>query len=203
MKDKNYIEEIESTSSFEVTNFKTSYEAASHIHKALGGNIEPYLHNHSLWRWLTLVLYHQVVTQKQNKSKEYGKPHRYDPAPFTDYLIATRHLVRTPVFLLDKLGEKSRMLLNNPLHTPGQMRESVSQTTYFVNSEIVSVFEKLYWDSEKLEIKTASHNKLPGDERDLVRVLKQLMVTYGITESMTSDQIIELLPNIFSQRWLS
>ncbi|MDB3994996.1 hypothetical protein N9450_04600 [Gammaproteobacteria bacterium] len=198
-----YAQEIESTSSFEVTNFKTSYDCAISIHTALNENVEPYLHNHSLWRWLILILFHQVVTQKQKETQTFGKIHRYDPAPFTDYKIATRHLIRTPVFLYDKLGDKSKMLLSNSLHSPGQIRESVSQTSYFVNSEIVDVFEKLYWDSDKSQIKKGARNKQPGDDRDLVRVLKQLMVTYGITESMSGDSIIALLPSVFSDRWLS
>ena len=46
-----------------------------------------------------------------------------------------------------------------------------------------------------------AHDQKPGDERDLVRVLKQLMVTYGI-ESMNPLEIIELLPQVFRERWM-
>lgn len=198
-----YVNEIESSTSFEVTNFKTSYDCAIPLHAALNGNVEPFLHNHSMWRWLILVLFHQVVTQKEIKNKKFGDLSRYDPAPFTDWKIATRHLIRTPVYLYDKLGDKSISLLSNPLHSPGQYRESVSQTPYFVNRNIVDVFEKLFWDEKKLKLKFGSRNKQPGDDRDLVRVLKQLMVTYAITETMTTDSIIELLPSVFKDRWLS
>ncbi len=198
-----YVNEIESTSSFEVTNFKSSYDCAISLHAALNENVEPYLHNHSMWKWLILILFHQVVTQKQIKNQKFGSIDRYDPAPFTDWKIATRHLIRTPVFLYDKLGDKSKILLSNPLHSPGQLRESVSQTPYFVNRNIVEIFEKLFWDEKKLRLKRGSRNKQPGDDRDLVRVLKQLMVTFAITETMTSDSIIELLPTVFADRWLS
>lgn len=199
LNDPEFSKPLINTSAFEVTAFKDSFVAAKSIHNSLG-NFALYRDNHDLWRWLTLALYHHVLKPSEIEAKDYGKSNRYDPAPFTDWKVATRHLVRTPVYLFDTLGDDSEYLISSPLYVGGQMKESVTQTALFVTPGISSVFKELFWDSEKSKIKNDAHDKKPGDERDLVRVLKQLMVTYGI-ESMNPLEIIELLPEVFHERW--
>ena len=186
---------------------------AKAISTALGGsnNFFSHINNHSLWRWLTLVLFHQVLEGdgKGGKKikinnlgiKNYGESFRYDPAPMTDFYKATRHIVRGSVFLYSVLGKDSEFVLSNPVYAPGELREQISQTALLVQEGIALTFKELYWDEKNKKTLTGHARQGPGGCRDLVRVMKQLMVTYGI-EQLSKEQIIDLLPEYFHEEWL-
>ena len=213
LKNKKYSVAIPNTGPFEVKNFKNSYSVAEEIINSLGGERMFYIHqeNDQLWKWLTLALYHQVLEGdgKGNKKtkglpggENYGQGARYFPAPITDYLISTRHLIRGAVSLRAALKMNSKPILSNPLFKPGELREQISQSALLVQDGIAEVFNKLYWDEANEKIKRGHARSGPGGCRDLVRVLKQLMVT-NLIENMTSEEIISLLPEYFHEEWLT
>lgn len=212
LKDKKYSVSIPNTGAFEVKNFKDSYSAAEAILASLGGSDKFYTfqENDRLWKWLTLALYHQVLEgdgkgnkkTKNDLGKSYGQEARYFPAPITDYQVATRHLIRGSVSLRVALKEKAKPILANPLFKPGELREQISQTALLVQDGIAEVFKNLYWDEKNKKLRRGYARSGPGGSRDLVRVLKQLMVT-NLIENMTSEDIISLLPEYFQEEWLA
>lgn len=202
--DKQYAVPLPKTGTFELKNFKNTHEMSEEIAKSIGGAKKFWNYDAigSLWKWLTLVLHDKILQDDPQGGKRYGESVRYDPAIWTDYLKATRHTVRGALFLYARLGhDDSEFLLQAELNMTQEIREQVSQTALLVQPGIAGVFRRLYWDDKKKVLRKGHANQQEGDCRDLVRVVKQLMVTYAI-EQMDTDEIIELLPDYFSQRWL-
>lgn len=213
LKDKEYSLPIPNTGPFVVKNYKNGYEVADAIYKSLGSEHIFYMlqENDQIWKWLTLALFHHVLegdgkggkkTKGDPGNEHYGQEARYFPAPITDYQIATRHLIRGAVSLYVSLGDDSKPILSNPLFKPGELREQISQSAILVQSGIAEVLKKLYWDEDQQKLKRGHARSGEGGCRDLVRVLKQLMVTYVI-EDMSSEEIISILPSYFQEEWLS
>lgn len=206
--DPQYATALNGTGKLSVDPNSNSYSVAKDISKSLGGEASyfNFQAEDNLWKWLTLALFDLVIKKDSSGNKVldkngmYGSKFRFYPAPLNDYLVSSRHLIRNPVYLFSVLGKDSKPFLNNKLHTPGEIREQFSQSPYFIQKAFARLFGRFYWNGKSLKAKHA--NQKAGDVRDLVRVLKQLMVTTAL-ENLDEDKIIEALPSYFRERWLS
>lgn len=208
-----YATPLKNTNKWKVTSEDNSYEVAKELVNALGGRNKciSYQENTKLWKWLTLALFDMVVQSDKSGNKKtkfvkdlgstgYGQSARYVPSPMDDYQTATRHLVRTPVLFYANLGKDSEHILYNKLYSPGELREQFTQSPYFNRTCFARVFKKLYWDPDSASVKKNILGKGRGAVRDLVRVLKQLMVTQCL-ENMDEHEIIQTLPQYFVDQW--
>ena len=207
--DPQYATALNGTGKLSVDPNSNSYSIAKKISESLGGeaNYFNFQAEDNLWKWLTLALFELVIKKDSSGYKllapngiEYGQKSRYYPAPLNDYEVSARHLIRNPVYLFSVLGKDSEPFLHNKLHTPGELREQFSQSPYFIQAAFARLFGRFYWSGKSL--KAGHANKKAGDARDLVRVLKQLMVTTAL-ENLDEDKIVEALPSYFRERWLS
>ena len=204
---------LKNTNKWKVTSEDNSYEVAKELVNALGGKNKcfTFQEDNKLWKWLTLALFEMVVQSDKSGIKKtkiesstgsiiYGQSARYDPIPMSDYLTAMRHLIRTPVLFYANLGKDSEHILHNKLHSPGELREQFTQSPYFNRQCFARVFKKLYWNQDSSSLKKGIAGKGSGSARDLVRVLKQLMVTQCL-ENMDEHEIIQTLPQYFVDKW--
>jgi hypothetical protein len=89
--------------------------------------------------------------------------------------------------------EKVRVLFWQPITTPGDIQEQFTATDDLVLSkEVAKVWNLLYWDTEKQEVKNGAASKGPGSARRLTKVLKQYRKTF-LLGHLTADEFLETL----------
>lgn len=219
LKNKNLINQkyavpVDKTKAWKVHETYNSFEVARELVKAFGGKNKcfEYQNDLNIWKWLSLALFEMIVQSDKSGNKKtkiekstgklvFGQSARYDALPTNDYRAANRHLIRTPVLFYANLGKDSEHILNNKLYQPGEIREQFTQSPYFNRKCFARVFKKLYWNPDKSVLKKGSGGKGQGGSRDLVRVLKQLMVTQCL-ENMDEYDIVSCLPEYFSDKWV-
>jgi hypothetical protein len=116
-----------------------------------------------------------------------------------------RHLLAGPYRLLQLHGKHARVFLHGEVPVHGDFSEQLTSRMQFIsNHSLIEVIDQLYYDPESngegRPKKGALTRTRPGNLRRFVAVMQQFELTYDMY-SMTSGQIVELLPEEF-HKWL-
>ena len=199
--DTNFVEEIPKTGSFEVPDNEISaFVGAEIIHTALsrsGLPIATYDDEIAMWEWLSYAFSLQL--KMGIRGDKYGRFDRFSPVkrpPHGDWKTFMRHQLRTSVHLFDRFRNDAIVYLYNGMGVGGEMREQPLQTFPLVTQETCKLFNRIFWDNTKQDIKPgATDNKLKNGYgvRFVVASIKRLRLTYNL-EQMSTDEVIKLLP---------
>lgn len=158
-----------------------------------------------LWSWLALYFFDDICPPMAGKRKVLADPH---------YILAVedprrsyRHLIATPVRLLQMLPDHNRIWLDAPLPIHGDILEQSIGRLYLLRLQCVrEVADMLYFDSVHMRpkpgISLKKQNAKPGDLRNrLPARIRQLQKTYDLA-AMNGQQFLNVLGEEF-KIWLA
>jgi hypothetical protein len=157
--------------------------------------------NSGLWAWLSLAFFGQLCPIYAQGKNTVGEEACYIPS--TDYKNYYRHKLLGPFNLYRRHGIYASALLTNPVHTVGDVNETIASRQEFVqNHEMMKVVHRLYYDEEKKSFKRGTTTKegRRGSAHRLWAIKEQLDLTYDFF-SMACDDILRLLPEEFDSWW--
>lgn len=179
----------------------TRLEAGQFLEKLLGAVDEHEYSNSGLWSWLSLAFFEQLCPIYAQGKMTVGEEACYIPS--MDYKNYYRHKLLGPFNLYRRHGIYASALLTNPVHTVGDVNETIASRQEFVqNQEMMKVVHRLYYDEEKKNFKRGTTTKegRRGSAHRLWAIKEQLDLTYDFF-SMNSDDILRLLPEEFDPWW--
>jgi hypothetical protein len=162
------------------------------------------LDNKGLWTWLAYLWFEQICPVNPDGMRKIREPARYiRSSHYSDYL---RHYVAGAYEIYDLHGENnSKLFLESPPFKIADMVDAVALGGQDIISSksLIEVAHRLYWDRNLNHPKRGIGDKnKPGNPRRFVKFIKQIQLTYDLHhQSMTSEQIIALLPSEFNG-WL-
>ena len=153
-----------------------------------------------LWSWLALYYFDNICPPAAGKREVLADPH---------YILAVensqrsyRHLLATPVRLLQMLPDHNRLWLDSPLPVHGDILEQSIGRLYLLRLPCVrEVADLLYFDVVRLRpkpgISPKKENAKPGDLRNrLPARIRQLQKTYDLG-AMNGSQLLDVLGDEF------
>jgi hypothetical protein len=148
-----------------------------------------------LWTWLAYLFFDQLcpIVNGARKLREIAK--YICSSDYTDYY---RHFVAAPYDIYSLHRGNSKLFLYNPLYEHNDFIEQFASKHYIIsNIYLIEAILRLYWDENKNRPKTGAQSKSRlGYHIRLKKVFDQFELTYDIY-SMTSDEILNLLPEEF------
>jgi len=151
----------------------------------------------NLWTWLAYIYFDQICPLDENKKRHIRETARYVCS--SDYRNYYRHYIASSydIYSIHR-KERSRLFLYTPLDIHNDFIEQIASRQYLIsNKNIVEVANILYWNNDlKCPKKGSQSRNRNGNLRRFVKIIGQLELTYDVY-SMTSEEIIELLPKEF------
>lgn len=195
-----YSVEFHSVEIDENKNFSTRMEMGKYLYSTfLRGGIarEKVIGEKGLWTWLAFLWFDRLCPDnKQIKGHE-----RY--ICYSDYRHYYRHLVGETYTIYElHREENSKLFLECPLHIHNDFMEQLASRQEIVNNlNLIEVAHRLYWNAGANKPKRGAQSKENlGNLRRFTRVVEQLKLTYDLhKDSMTADEILNLLPREFDQ----
>ncbi len=182
--------------------FDSKSALVHYIYNTLNQNHKIQFHNPGLWTWLSAFFFDSVCPVKNGERKLQAEA-RY-VLNIENWNRYYRHLIATPVRLLNDLGDLSKIYLSGPPHRHGDLLEQLaSRQEIATNKGIVEAAAKLYWDEESGKIKKGARNKTGEGvlRRFTGDIIPQFQMTYDLN-SMQGNELLNLLPAEFN-KWLS
>ncbi|RLI76483.1 hypothetical protein DRP05_12820 [Archaeoglobales archaeon] len=188
----------------EKVSFESKFDLAKYLYDLFdkaGVTRKDVLKEKGLWTWLAYLWFDQLTNDLKNILKREEYYICTEPSNYRRYYL---HLVASPyiiysLFINSRYGVHISMpFLYNEVWKSNDFAEHVAPNQFIISHEnLVDTIYKLYYDESKNRPKkgVTDRNK-PGSIRRFVKVIRQFELTYDIY-SMTSDQIIELLPSEF------
>ena len=201
----------------EVRKFKDRGEAAEYLDTLVNqlGVIEYKLrHDVGLWTWLGAAWLDFLIPEDNgtrmilDRGRLVPLPEsKRDPVPrlvlnSADFQRYYRHWLAGPwsIYRLHRQQpDRARALLCTPVTAPGELAEQFGASPTIVSrASTVEAITKLYMDPGTGKLKVGVAGDGNGSARRMVKVLKQLDLTYD-REEMDADAIISLLPDEFDR----
>lgn len=178
--------------------FDTRYDMGVHLVEALKPLGASLWFDEELWDWLALYYIDQSSAAVGGVRKLQARER---------YVLElrnrkwSRHLVRMSWLAVQEHGENARVLLNTPPHGHSEVLEQLAgQQELFGAKPLIAAARRMYWnDADGGGLKRGAQGKGPGTPRRLRRIMSQFRRTWD-PNTMTADQLIELLPAEFD-RW--
>ena len=183
------------------------FAAAAHLHTSLAPLIDRRAvdvgSDDGFWTWLAGMWRHHLVKPVAGTAES---PRLGESARWISVLSSSRrryrHLLAGPYLLYAKHAdgpERVRFLLENPLHTPGELAGQVGASESLISSTTaMELATMLYWDAENGRVRARVRGKdRAGTVRRLALVLNQFARTYSF-ESIEVERLRELLPREFA-----
>src|ERR1043165_5170393 len=147
-----------------------------------------------LWSWLSLFDFDQVCPLQRGK-RHPGEIARHIPS--SDFPKYYRHLLLGPYRICLLHGEPARLILHNPLSSPGDLYEQIaSRQKGITNVALMRAIDRLYFDPARNggePKRGATTAKRRGNLRRLIEYYDQIDLTYDLY-AMSAEQILSLLP---------
>lgn len=190
--------------STELPEFEDRFEFGKHLVELLDHipsvEIEQDIH---FWSTLALLWFDSICTTTASGKRIVQEMARYIlKLNWHDY----RHLVRTPWKMVRLHDAHSKFLLVtarrdlNPLSVTNETLEQIgSRQTLIRNKQVIRLLSRLYYDSEKDQLKLRLFSKGGGTPHRTGIVVRQLALTYDL-EQMSEQAIYDILPREFD-RW--
>lgn len=184
----------------ETRTFTTRMEMGEYITRCLseaGINRIAIIRNRGFWTWLAWLWFEQLCPVVNGRRRVREMARYICSSDYTDYY---RHYVAASYDIYSLYGsQNSGLFLHCPLYIHNDFMEQLASRQYIIsNRNLIEASHRLYWNVNLNRPKRGStdRNKL-GSLRRLVKVLGQLELTYDIY-SMTSDEVLKLLPEEFN-----
>lgn len=151
--------------------------------------------NKGLWSWVAAYWFDTICPLKSG-SRRLRETARYVCS--LDWRDYYRHLIGSTWLVFSRHGQYSRLLLHSPPDTHNDFMEQLaSKQTIILNNALIESADRLYWDAKANRPKrNASNKEVAGNVRRFVSLVWQLELTWDVY-SMSSDDILDLLPSEF------
>jgi len=151
-----------------------------------------------MWAWIALLYYDQFRHKNADGSWKGAAAPRWIPSGAS--LSYYRHIVSSRYNMHRMHGQNANYMLHGPVQTWSDVYEQCTNISLMVSSSsIQEAVNRLYYDSTKMSgFKKGAGGKGGGSARRFAAVFWQLHPTYNL-RSMTSDEILELLPEEFDK----
>lgn len=196
-------EALVGTAEVEAVPLGTKLAAAQYLQRQLAPLDKSEVDNSvGLWSWLSLFFFDEVCPPSSRGERKPGEIARHVLSQHAQKYY--RHLLAGPYRLLQHHGAFSRVFLYGPLTKHGDFSEQLASRMQIVsNHSLIEAVDRLYYreepDGSGGPKRGALTRTRPGNLRRLVTVMQQFDLTYDMY-AMTTDQILDLLPNEFD-RW--
>ncbi len=208
---------VDEDCAFEVREFQDRGDAAEYLDTVIGqlGMTEYQLrHDVGLWTWLGAAWLDLLIPEDNgtrmilHRGRLVPLPEsKRDPVPrlvlnSADFQRYYRHWLAGPwsIYRLHRQQpDRAKVLLCTPVTAPGEVAEQFGANPTIVSrASTVEAITKLYMDPGTGKLKVGVAGNGNGSARRMVKVLKQLDLTYD-REEMDADAIISLLPDEFDR----
>lgn len=180
--------------------FETGFELVDLLELSFGNKLEPdeVSYDRGMWAWLALLFYPQIRKKKDDGTWKNAAAPRFIPS--TKSTSYYRHSLAARYNMWQGHGANASYMLHGPVDTWREAYEQYTNVSIMISSKsIQETANKLaYDDTKKSGIKKGIGAKTGGSARRFPAVFWQLYETYDL-RSMTSDQILELLPAEFDE----
>jgi len=181
--------------------FKSKQELAEYLNKVFeisGVKREDVIGDKGLWTWLAYTWFEQITNNRCNILKREEHYICTSPSNYRRYYI---HLVAPCYIIYSLYGLPiSKLFVYNPPWEINDFTERVAANQFIISHKnIMEAIYRLYFDERSGRPKRGASSDEEGSVRRFIKVIQQFEFTYDIY-SMSSDQIINLLPPEFN-RW--
>ena len=190
---------IEPTIVLSAEKFSTRYDLGHALVGAVGDqDIQSLVGDTGFWSWLALYWFDQLCPESAQGIRKPSMVYNYVLS--SSYNHRYRHAIYTTWQLVSAYGDTAKFLLCKELPVRGELIEQMMARQYYMSCEgVMNAAAQLYWDSGKDSFKSgAASRKSAGCVSRLVSWLQQIELTYDVY-SLTSDQLLELMPSEFSR----
>lgn len=184
----------------ETKKFKTKLELAEYLEdcfKKSDLKREDVLKIDDLWTWLAYIWFDQLAPLRGGLRYIKEDAKYICSSEYRDYY---RHLIAGPYGIYSLHGkDNSHIFLYSPVYEHNDFIEQFASRQFIISyKNIVEAINKLYFDTRTNNPKRGVQSRTQaGNIRRFVSIIQQLELTYDIY-SMTSEQIIDLLPPEFN-----
>jgi hypothetical protein len=186
----------------ERVSFATKFDAAEYLSRILSPIPGRQLRiDTGLWSWLSIWFFDQLCPLNANVGRKAKDTVRYVARPNDHRFGLDKHLLFFPWKMLTLHGEHARFLLSQPLEKDSREQREWTGYNHNLSTSLVVLCRRLYWNESEAAFKRGARGKGPGSLRRLMRVAKQLEVTYDI-HGLAADRLAQLLPLPEFERWI-
>ena len=185
--------------------FNSKKELAEYLQNCFtsaGLSREDVLPCNGLWTWLSYIWFDQFapIINSTTGEREIKEEAKYICS--SDYRDYYRHFVSGPYSIYSIHGSPNSLIfLYSPVNEHNDFIEQFASRQFIISHRnIVEVIHRLYWDPRRGKPRSGAQSRRRGGNiRRFVKVIQQFELTYDIY-SMSSERILELLPDEFN-RW--
>lgn len=157
--------------------------------------------NHALWSWLALLFFDTICPKTSNGTRKVLEDAVYILGPTYIFNRYYRHAVRTPWQAVRVHGNFAKiLLLTSGRGTRTEFAEQLgAYADIFGCANVIAAAYRLWFDEITQRPKKGSGGKGPGSPRRLTTVVRQLQLTYDLSDCPLPD-FLDLLPPEF-EKW--
>ncbi len=178
----------------------TGFDLVELLDKSFGSKVEinELEKEPGMWAWIALLYYDQFRQKHADGSWKGAAAPRWIPSG--DSTSYYRHTVSTRYNMYRRHSRNADYILHGPVNNWADAYEQCTNVSLMISSSsIQEAANRLYYDSTRIEgFKKGVGGKKGGSARRFPAVFWQLHNTYNL-RSMTSDEILELLPEEFDK----
>ena len=180
--------------------FETGFELVNLLELSLGNKLEPdeVSYDQGMWAWLALLFYSQIRKSNPDGTWKNAAAPRFIPSTKSNSYY--RHSLAARYNMWKRHGDNANYMLHGPVNNWADVYEQYTNVSLMISSKSTQeAANRLAYDpTKKSGIKKGIGAKKAGSARRFPAVFWQLYETYDL-RSMTSDQILELLPAEFDE----
>jgi hypothetical protein len=158
--------------------------------------------NHALWSWLALFFVDQVAPTDESGHRNVLEDALYVLDASFIFRRYYRHMVRAPWQAVRLHGENAKILLLSS--GKGSRTELAEQLGAYADifgcTTVIAAAYQLWFDPISQKPRRGSGGKGPGSPRRLAAVVRQLQLTYDLSDCPLPE-FLKLLPSEFN-KWL-
>lgn len=156
--------------------------------------------NHALWSWLALFFIENICPVSHQDRRKVLEDAVYVLGPSYIFNRYYRHAVRAPWQAVRVHGSFAKiLLLTSGRGTRTEFAEQLgAYADIFGCANVIAAAYRLWFDEETQRPKKGSSGKGPGSPRRLATVVRQLQLTYDLSDCPLPD-FLNLLPGEFDK----
>lgn len=182
--------------------FRSKMEMAEYLDRTFtqtGVRREDVIGENGLWTWIAYLWFEQLApVDGATGKRQIGETAKYICS--SDYRDYYRHFVAGPYNIYSLHGNNSKVFLYSPVYKHNDFIEQIASRQFIISHpNLIEAFSILYFDRASGRPKRGAQSRQrAGNIRRFVKIIQQFELTYDIY-SMSSEQIINLLPQEFSE----
>jgi len=183
--------------------FNSKMELAEYINGKFdkaGVRREEIIGKSGLWTWFAYLWFDSLTCfDSRAGNRSIREEAKYICS--SDYRDYYRHLVAGPYYIYSLHGSGlSKIFLYSPIHEHNDFIEQIASRQFLISHQnLIEALFRLYWDNKKVRPRSGAQSRnRAGTLRRFVKVIQQLELTYDVY-SLSSEEIIRLLPDEFNE----